>query len=593
MVQTSAELLDTGSWIDHPKVVINRERCAGCQECVIRCPSGALSIDPVDWKASADSSLCVGCRQCTRTCPFSAIDVYGGMVVDERIQLPLAHPTSLKGDISETRPGLSSWDQALSEASRCLSCPDPTCVRGCPAHNDIPAFITAIKDRDLERAHTILARTTYMPDICSRVCDYASQCEGACSWNLAGGAPVAIGALERFVTDNAPVPGVKVTSDIGAGLSVAVVGSGPAGIAAAWELISAGASVTMFEKDKEPLGVLRWGIPSFSLPWSVATRPISALLEAGLVLRTNTEIKPDDVGKLLQEHDAVVLAHGSSVPLRLPVPGSDLKGVEDATSFLSRTKKALEAGQLLDDLSDGAKVLVLGAGNTAMDAARTARRFGAEALAIDWMDRRFARVRADELAEAVTEGVEVRFKTSLQRIEGVDGRVRRAWLVTTKQRSATELPQIIKGSEFAMDVDIVVMAMGFRSDPAFQEKILPGTPFRPTPFTSEVPDRSWQASGIFSSPVSKVGFLARDREKALQRAEQPFGWRVWAAGDGLVGPSTVVAAMAQGKRAAQSLLARLGKTSSAKLNSSTDAVSTGRDGKVGTTGSGGIRKVSR
>ncbi len=140
MTQTSTELLDTGSWIDHPKVVVNRERCAGCQECVIRCPSGALSIDPVDWKASADSSLCVGCRQCTRTCPFSAIDVYGGMVVDERIQLPLAHPTSLKGDISETRPGLSSWDQALSEASRCLSCPDPTCVRGCPAHNDIPSI---------------------------------------------------------------------------------------------------------------------------------------------------------------------------------------------------------------------------------------------------------------------------------------------------------------------------------------------------------------------------------------------------------------------------------------------------------------------
>jgi ferredoxin len=220
-----------------PHVTVLTDRCAGCQECVIRCPSGALAMDADRWVAVADDALCVGCRQCERTCPFSAITVEGPLAVTARTDCEPQYPGKLNGDTSEVRPGFDSWDQALAEASRCLECPDPTCVRGCPAHNDIPSFIAAIHDGDLSRAHEVLRRTSVLPDICSRVCDQAAQCEGACTWSLAGGTPVAIGKLERFVADHAPVPPPAQAKPVGTGLSVAVVGSGPAGIGAAWELV--------------------------------------------------------------------------------------------------------------------------------------------------------------------------------------------------------------------------------------------------------------------------------------------------------------------------------------------------------------------
>ena len=169
-----------------PRVVISAERCAGCQECVVRCPTGALGMDTTRWIAAADDARCVGCRQCERTCPFSAIQVEGPMLAGERIPLVPIQPQQLRGSTAELRPPIGSWEDALAEAARCLTCPDPTCVRGCPAHNDIPAFIAAVRDHNLEGAQEILARTSVLPDICSRVCNQAAQCEGACSWSLAG-----------------------------------------------------------------------------------------------------------------------------------------------------------------------------------------------------------------------------------------------------------------------------------------------------------------------------------------------------------------------------------------------------------------------
>src|SRR6266496_2731226 len=335
-----------------PRVTVLTDRCVGCQECVIRCPSGALALDSGRWVVVADDALCVGCRQCERTCPFGAITVTGPLIVAGRTEPEPRHPDRLTGDTAEVRRGFGSWDEALAEASRCLDCPDPTCVRGCPAHNDIPSFIAAIRDHELAKAHDVLRLTSVLPDVCSRVCDQAAQCEGACTWSLAGGTPVAIGKLERFVADNAPVPK-------------------PAG------------------------GMLGWGIPAFTLPPPVAARPWQQLIAAGVDLRCQAGVGPEDIGGLLTEHDAVVLAHGAGMPLRLPVPGGDLDGVTDATSFL-RTGKAALAGGGADIArfrdryglyapsaasSDGAqpRVLVLGAGNTALDVARTARRLGLRA----------------------------------------------------------------------------------------------------------------------------------------------------------------------------------------------------------------------
>jgi len=544
-----------------PRVRVFVDRCAGCQECVVRCPTGALSMDARRWVAVAEDAACVGCRQCVRTCPFSAIEVDGPMLVDSRVGLEIRHPALLEGDTSEIRHGIGSWSVALAEAARCLACPDPTCVRGCPAHNDIPSFIGAIRDRNLAGAHAILRRTSVLPDVCARVCAQSAQCEGACSWSLAGGEPVAIGALERFVCDQVPVP-PPMPAPAGE-LSVAVVGSGPAGIGAAWELVEAGAAVTVFERDNEPGGLLGWGIPDFSLPDAVARRPWEQLEAAGVDLHCGTGVSVAQLDKLLEAHDAVVLANGASSALRLPVPGADLDGVIDATSFLKGAKAVFDGtslAELLPELAVSApatpRVLVLGGGNTAMDVARSARRLGAAATCIEWLDRRFALVRPDELAEAEAEGVRVRFSATVLRLVG-DDHVEGAVLARTRQRSADRLPKVLRGVSVELAADLVVMALGYRADPAFAPA-LPGAPVRRR--AQGLPDRRWQASGVLAAPGSAfaqhlpVGQLALGREVGLSAAAVPFRDRLYAAGDALVGPSTVVEAMAQGRRAARAVL---------------------------------------
>lgn len=553
------------------QVTVFTDRCAGCEECIVRCPVEALSMDPARWVAVPDDSLCVGCRQCERTCPFSAITVRGPLVVAARNEPEHLHLERPAGDNSEVRKGFGGWDEALAEASRCLDCPDPTCVRGCPAHNDIPSFIRAIRDRDLVAAHDVLGHTSVLPDVCSRVCDQAAQCEGACTWSLAGGEPVAIGKLERFIADNAPVPAPERGRVDSEKLSVAIVGSGPAGIGAAWLLTEADAAVTVYERDPEPGGLIGWGIPDFTLPHEVAARPWQQLTAAGVDLRCGTEISAEDVDDLLVTHDAVILTHGATMPLRLPVPGANLDGVVDATSFLKAGKTALEQADVAgflksyalaapEDSAEGASanVLVLGAGNTAMDVARTARRLGLRAVCVDWVDERFALARPDEIAEARAEGVEILFLRTVSSLEGEGGRVRRAALTKTRQRRADRRPKTRPDPPESLDVDLVVMAMGYRQHPALAS-MLPGTPLARE--AHGLPDRRWMASGILANPAPKfahgkpVGQLALGRETGLTASALQLQERLWAAGDALVGPSTVVEAMAQGRRAAASVIA--------------------------------------
>ncbi len=567
-----------------PHVTILTDRCAGCQECVIRCPSKALSMDPEHWVAVAQDDLCVGCRQCERTCPFSAIVVEGPLLVGPRSEPEPVRHTQLLGDTSEIRSGFAGWTDALAEAERCLQCPDPTCIRGCPAHNDIPGFIAAIRGRDLEGAHDILRRTSTLPDICSRVCNQAAQCEGACSWSLAGGVLVAIGRLERFVADNLGVapPTIPSTADE---LSVGIIGSGPAGAGAAWDLLEAGASVTVYERDATPGGLCAWGIPDFTLREEMAMRPWNQLRRAGLDLRCGTEIGPADLDGLLRTHDAVIVANGAGIPLRLSVPGADLDGVIEATTFLKGARSALELGGDprefratlgLEPLNErrADHVLILGAGNTAMDVARTARRLGMQATCIDWLDERFALARPDELDEARHEGVDVRFSCTLTALRGA-GRVARAELARTTQNRVDRRPKVRAEELEELEVDLVVMAMGYRLDPAFAA-VLPGTPVQKV--ASGVPDRRWTASGVLANRASAfanhndVGTLALGREVALWAAALPVSERLWVVGDALTGPATVVEAMAQGRRAAAAVLdarpARPGRVDRARSNRS-------------------------
>ncbi len=556
---------------DRPHVRILEDRCAGCQECVVRCPTAALDMDPRLWVAVADDESCVGCRQCVRTCPFSAIEVMGPVLAGSRVETEVVHPEPLLGDVSEVRHGLVTWGEALAEADRCLACPDPTCVRGCPAHNDIPGFVAAIRERDLARAQEVLRRTSVMPDICSRVCNQAAQCEGACAWSLAGDAPVAIGQLERFVADHSPVPAPATALPVD--LSVGVVGAGPGGIGAAWALVEGGALVTVYERDPVPSGLLGWGIPDFTLPDAVANRPWRQLEAAGVDLRCGVEIDAAGLDRLLAEHDAVVVATGAGTPVRLPIPGADLDGVIDATVFLKTARSALEDPDGADEWRtamglpvDGersnrrtANVLVLGAGNTAMDVARTARRLGMEATCVDWLAERFSLARPDELAEAREEGVTVRFARTVTRLESEGSRVRRALLARTEQDRADRPPKVIADEPAEVEeVDLVVMAMGYRADSAIAGE-LPGTPVRRQ--AHGLADRQWVASGVLANPASAVayhspvGTLALGREVGLEAAALPVRERMWVVGDALVGPATVVEAMAQGRRAAEALMA--------------------------------------
>lgn len=540
-----------------PHVLVNDERCAGCQECVIRCPAGALDLDPVAWKVVGSDPLCVGCRQCERTCPFGAIAVTGPLLVAPRVTVEQPVPSDIRGDITPTRPAFGYAD-AMREAERCLQCPDPTCVLGCPADNDIPAFIAAIRDEDWDEAHAVLRRTSMMPDVCSRVCDQSLQCEGACSWKLAGGDPVAIGQLERFVTEQRPVPELRRRAPGPSAKRVAVIGSGPAGMAAAWELLEKGARVTMFERENVTGGVLAWGIPGFTLPEAVARRPMAALRRAGLELRTRVEVDEDALAKLRREYDAVVLAQGASEPARLPVPGADAEGVEDATSFLRRAKLALLSesrdDRHLPDLPEGAHLLVVGAGNTAMDVARSARRLGCEVTAIDWFDRRFAAVREDELLEAEREGVRIAFNRMVERFEDDDGgNVVAAVLLHTRQRRADRLPQRVAGAPERLAVTHVVLATGYRVGGPFPEQTDARLPVRPPRPGRAVPPRSLTASGL-PAGSRRLGELVRGRAYLRARAAEPLAASLWAAGDSLSGPSTVVGAMAQGMAVAREIV---------------------------------------
>lgn len=595
-VQAPVRLTASGPEPPGPSVLVDPERCVGCQECVIRCPTGALKLDSERWIASVGEGVCVGCRQCQRVCPYAAIQVSGPVAVAPRSEPANVRRASLLGNVREVRGGLATWREAVGEAQRCLACPDPTCMEGCPAHNDIPAFLAAVRDGDLTAAHRILRTTTVLPDVCSRVCDQSVQCEGACTWALAGGQPVAIGLLERFVADRQPTPPLVRESEMGWGLTAAVVGSGPAGCAAAWELLAAGATVRMFEKDDRPGGVLSWGIPDFTLPARTAERPLEALLEAGLDLRLGMEVGRDiSLQAIIAGHDAVILAHGASLPIVPPVAGGDLPGVENATAFLVRAKAALLRGELLPEIGPGAMVLVIGGGNTAMDVARTVRRLGADAVTVEWMDERFSRVRPDELAEARAEGVQVRFSTTVDRLEGDSIGVSAAWLRRTSQKRVGDRPRVVRGDPERIMVSRVVFALGYRvaKEPALGpvELPLPAVDLRKAVFP-----RRWLASGILSE--GGVGAQAMAREVTLAVAETPaaggswsrilrrrhpgragsprtswWAWRwrqqevvgldaaqapmedrVWVVGDALVGPSTVAGAMAQGREAARAVL---------------------------------------
>lgn len=422
-------------------------------------------------------------------------------------------------------------EQVKLEASRCLHCKNPRCVAGCPVNIQIPDFIKAIKDGDLNKAGEIIRQTSMLPSVCGRVCPQERQCEGQCVLGIKG-EPVAIGALERYVGDNtkAEMPEIKPS-----GKKVAVVGSGCAGITAAADLRKAGHEVVVFEALHELGGVLRYGIPPFRLPRTVLDREIENLKAMGVEFQTNVIVGKSITLKQLQDDgfDAIFICSGAGLPKMLHVPGENLNGVFSANEFLTRVN-LMHAGQpdSPTPLRVGKKVAVFGGGNVAMDAARTAVRVGFEEVYIIY--RRTEKelpARLEEIRHAKEEGVIFKFLYAPKEILGENGYVKGVELEVMElgepDDSGRRKP-VPTGKTEIVDLDTVIVALGTGPNPIIQ--------------------RSAEADGL-DLETDKRGYITVDADS--RETSIPT---IYAGGDvAPVGESNAINAMGAGKKAAKAI----------------------------------------
>ncbi len=429
-------------------------------------------------------------------------------------------------DFLEVDQGLSE-EEAFAEAERCLACPKPSCVTGCPVGIDIPAFIAAVTEYDFPAAARIIKADNLLPAICGRVCPQEDQCEGSCILGQKGN-PVRIGALERFVADRERESGLKTPACAPrTGRRVAVVGSGPAGLSAAAELARLGHSVTLYESLHEPGGVLVYGIPSFRLPKEIVRAEIDQLRAMGVEIMTNHLAGRSVPLPDLFSFDAVFLATGAGLPAFPGIPGEHLLGVYSANEFLTRVNlmHADEFPRSDTPVRRGSRVVVIGGGNVAMDAARVARRLGAKVTLVYRRREEDLPARGPEIVRAKEEGVEFLLCAAPVRILGDDG-------VTGVECTRMEMcspdpsgrpePVAIGGSAFIIDADMVIAAIGQSPNPLLPD-LIPG--LRRGPRGNVVTD----AEGRTSLP------------------------RIYAAGDIATGAATVILAMGGAKKAAAAI----------------------------------------
>ncbi|MBR0435743.1 MAG: NADPH-dependent glutamate synthase [Clostridia bacterium] len=429
---------------------------------------------------------------------------------------------------------------AIEEANRCLNCKNRPCVAGCPVNVDIPGFIMKIKTGDFEGAYQVINETSSLPAVCGRVCPQETQCESKCSMGIRF-EPVGIGRLERFVADwhNAHAT-EKAAAPEPNGHKVAIVGSGPSGLTCAGDLAKKGYSVSVFEALHTAGGVLVYGIPEFRLPKNIVAKEVETLKELGVDIETNVVIgKTLTIDELFEMgYEAVFIGSGAGLPNFMNIPGESLKGVYSANEFLTRSN-LMKA--YLDDpktpIQKGGKVAVVGGGNVAMDAARTALRLGAEHVYIVYrrsMDELPAR--REEVEHAMEEGIDFRLLNNPVEILGYrnpdDPRDPKNGFVTGMRCIRMELgepdakgrrrPVPIPGSEFTLDVDTVVIAIGTSPNPLIKN----------TTAGLEVNSHG----GII---VNEDGLTSRQN--------------VYAGGDAVTGAATVISAMGAGKIAAKAI----------------------------------------
>lgn len=482
------------------------------------------------------------------------VELRGRMSAKERTSIPRVKMPELDASYrvhthAEVDEGLSV-SQAVLEATRCLDCPDPGCIKGCPVHNDIPGFIKNIERREYREAIRVLNRTTVLPAVCGRVCPQENQCEATCIYNKMGKQPVAIGNLERFAADfDREFNGYVLKDNKACGesevdleperqlpIKVAVVGSGPSSLAFAGDMRMRGYSVTVFEALSQYGGVLKYGIPEFCLPNAIVDHEISKLQKMGVEFRKDTFIgKTFSMKELLDMgFQGVYVATGAGRPRFMDIPGENLPGVMTANEYLIRLNCLGPSIFGVNGVSlNGKRVAVIGGGNTAIDAVRFAVRQGAERAMLVYrrgMDEMPAR--AEEIRHAVEEGVEILTLTvPVEYLADDRGRLR-AMRVSRMQlcepdESGRRRPIPIEGSTEEIEVDLVVESVGY----------LPNPPM--------------DLEGV---SLNSIGKIIVDETSMKSSASA-----IYAGGDIVRGPATVILAMGDGRRAAAAMSAAFTK----------------------------------
>ncbi len=366
-------------------------------------------------------------------------------------------------------------EEAMEEASRCLKCKNARCVSGCPVAIDIPAFIREVENGQFEEAAKVIARSSALPAVCGRVCPQESQCEGKCVRGLKG-EPISIGKLERFVADWSRENGfVPEAPETGNGKRVAVIGSGPSGLTCAGDLAKMGYEVTIFEALHEPGGVLMYGIPEFRLPKDGVVKPeIENVKKLGVKIETNVIIgKSLTIDQLLEEEgfDAVFIGSGAGLPMFMGIPGENANGVFSANEYLTRSNLMKAFREDYDTpIAAGKKVAVVGGGNVAMDAARTALRLGAEVHIVYRRSEAELPARVEEVHHAKEEGIIFNLLTNpVEILTDETGWVKGMTCIRMElgepDASGRRRPVPVEGSEFTIDVDTVIMSLGTSPNP--------------------------------------------------------------------------------------------------------------------------------
>jgi len=446
----------------------------------------------------------------------------------ERIPIAEQDPKVRATNFDEVCLGYTE-EEAIAEAKRCLQCKHKPCIGGCPVDIDIPRFIHHIAEGEFEEAAHVLAEYTALPAVCGRVCPQETQCEKVCVRGIKGEA-VAIGKLERFAADWAKEHNIELgkTKEKN-GYKVAIIGSGPAGITCAGELVKAGYDVTIFEALHEAGGVLVYGIPEFRLPKeSVVKHEIENLKKLGVKLETNVIIgKTVTIDELMDKEGfhAVFVGSGAGLPIFMGIPGENLNGVFSANEYLTRNNLMKAFRDDYDTpIKAGKKVAVIGGGNVAMDAARTALRLGAESWIVYRRTEKELPARIEEVHHAMEEGIKFEFLTSTVEIIGnEDGWVKaircQRMELGEPDESGRRRPIPIEGSEFEFDVDTVIMALGTSPNP-----LIPTT------------TKGLETNRKQCIVADEIGQTSREG--------------VFAGGDVVTGSATVILAMGAGKEAA-------------------------------------------